>query len=127
MKIDVRILLLQEYLLKLYFDNVMRNIIFAVLAVLAVSACVQSPVEREIIYVPVKDTISDNSNVIRIVNLERELQITKDSLNYLRDSLGEDLFVAKYKLGRIKYYNNIAAKGNNIKYLRGWINRVLND
>lgn len=105
----------------------MRNIIFAVLAVLAVSACVQSPVEREIIYVPVKDTISDNSNVIRIVNLERELQITKDSLNYLRDSLGEDLFVAKYKLGRIKYYNNIAAKGNNIKYLRGWINRVLND
>ena len=105
----------------------MRNIIFAVLAVLAVSACVQSPVEREIIYVPVKDTISDNSNIIRIVNLERELQITKDSLNYLRDSLGEDLFVAKYKLGRIKYYNNIAAKGNNIKYLRGWINRVLND
>ena len=105
----------------------MRNIIFVVLAVLAVSACVQSPVEREIIYVPVKDTISDNSNVIRIVNLERELQITKDSLNYLRDSLGEDLFVAKYKLGRIKYYNNIAAKGNNIKYLRGWINRVLND
>lgn len=105
----------------------MRNIIFAVLAVLAVSACVQSPVEGEIIYVPVKDTISDNSNIIRIVNLERELQITKDSLNYLRDSLGEDLFVAKYKLGRIKYYNNIAAKGNNIKYLRGWINRVLND
>lgn len=105
----------------------MRNIIFAVLAVLAVFACVQSPVEKEIIYVPVKDTISDEANIIKIINLERELQITKDSLNYLRDSLGEDLFVAKYKLGRIKYYNNIAAKGNNIKYLRGWINRVLND
>lgn len=100
---------------------------FVILAVFAVSACVQSPVEKEIIYVPVKDTISDESNIIKIINLERELQITKDSLNYLRDSLGEDLFVAKYKLGRIKYYNNIAAKGNNIKYLRGWINRVLND
>lgn len=94
---------------------------------LAITACNQTPVEKEIIYVPVKDTISDEANIIKIINLERELQITKDSLNYLRDSLGEDLFVAKYKLGRIKYYNNIAAKGNNIKYLRGWINRVLND
>lgn len=76
---------------------------------------------------PVKDTISDNSNVIRIVNLERELQLTRDSLNSVRDSIGEDLFVARYKLARIKYYNNIAAKGNNIKFLRGWINRVLNE
>ena len=105
----------------------MRNIIFAVLAVIAVSACVQSHVEKEVIYVPVKDTISDNSNVIRIVNLERELQLTRDSLNSIRDSIGEDLFVARYKLARIKYYNNIAAKGNNIKFLRGWINRVLNE
>ena len=54
----------------------MKNIIFVVLAVLIVSSCVQSPVEKEVIYVPVKDTISDNSNVIRIVNLERELQLT---------------------------------------------------
>lgn len=106
---------------------VMKNIIFVVLAVLIVSACVQSPVENEVIYVPVKDTISDNSNVIRIVNLERELQLTRDSLNSVRDSIGEDLFVARYKLARIKYYNNIAAKGNNIKFLRGWINRVLNE
>lgn len=105
----------------------MRNIIFAVLAVIAVSACVQSSVEKEVIYVPVKDTISDNSNVIRIVNLERELQLTRDSLNSIRDSIGEDLFVARYKLSRIKYYNDIAAKGNNIKFLRGWINRVLNE
>lgn len=105
----------------------MRNIIFAVLAVLAVSACVQSPVEKEVIYVSVKDTISDNSNIIRIINLERELQLTRDSLNSIRDSIGEDLFVARYKLARIKYYNNIATKGNNIKFLRGWINRVLNE
>ena len=106
---------------------VMKNIIFVVLAILIVSACVQSPVENKVIYVPVKDTISDNSNVIRIINLERELQLTRDSLNSIRDSIGEDLFVARYKLARIKYYNNIAAKGNNIKFLRGWINRVLNE
>ena len=126
MKIDVRILLLQEYLLKLYFDNVMRNIIFAVLAVLAVSACVQSSVEKEIIYVPVKDTISDNSNVIRIVNLERELQLIRDSLNSVRDSIGEDLFVARYKLSRIKYYTNLVdKKPSQMKFYKGWINRVL--
>lgn len=105
----------------------MKRIIILLMITLAITACNQTPVEKEIIYVPVKDTISDEANIIKIINLERELQITKDSLNYLKDSLGEDLFVAKYKLGRIKYYNNIAAKGNNIKYLRGWINRVLND
>ena len=54
---------------------------------------------------------------------------TQDSLNsYKADTtISSELFVAKYKLERIRYYNNIAAKGNNIKYLRGWINRVLND
>ena len=54
---------------------------------------------------------------------------TQDSLNsYKADTtISAELFVAKYKLERIRYYNNIAAKGNNIKYLRGWINRVLND
>lgn len=105
----------------------MKNIMIVIIAIFAISACNQSPVEKEVIYVPVKDTISDTSNIIRIVNLERELQLTRDSLNSVRDSIGEDLFVARYKLARIKYYNNIAAKGNNIKFLRGWINRVLNE
>ncbi len=105
---------------------VMKNIIFVVLAVLIVSACVQSPVEKEVIYVPVKDTISDNSNVIRIVNLERELQLTRDSLNSVRDSIGEDLFVARYKLSRIKYYTNLVdKKPSQMKFYKGWINRVL--
>lgn len=46
----------------------MKNIMFVILAVFAVSACVQSPVEKEIIYVPVKDTISDEANIIIILN-----------------------------------------------------------
>lgn len=46
--------------------------------------------------------------------------------NYKKlDSLKSAIFVYDYKLARIKEYNDIAAKGNNIKYLRGWINRVL--
>lgn len=80
------------------------------------------PVEKTI-YVPVTDTTSIDS----LIYYREQLKRTQDSLDYFKDSLGEDLFVAKYKLSRIKYYNDIAAKGNNIKYLRGWINRVLNE
>lgn len=84
------------------------------------------PVEK-IIYVPVKDTISEKANIARIVELEHKCYFLQDSLNIVKDSIGEDLFIAKYKLGRIKYYVDIAAKGNNIKYLRGWCLRVLNE
>lgn len=98
------------------------------------------PIEK-IVYVSVKDTISEKINTARIAELEHKCYLLQDSLNTVRDSLntvrdslntvkdsfGEDLFITNYKLGRIKYYNDIAAKGNNIKYLRGWINRVLNE
>ena len=82
---------------------------------------------EKIIYVPVKDTISEKTNIARIVELEHKCYLLQDSLNTVKDSLGEDLFIAKYKLGRIKYYVDISAKGNNIKYLRGWCLRVLNE
>ena len=48
-------------------------------------------------------------------------------LNNKIDSLKSENFILKYKLNRIKEYNRIAANGNNIKYLRGWINRVLSE
>lgn len=108
----------------------MRNIIkviLAVLAILVITGCNNSPIDGKIVYVPVKDTITERTNIARIVALEHELKLTRDTLNFMKDSLGEDLFIANYKLARIKKYNEIAAKGNNIKFLRGWINRVLND
>lgn len=43
------------------------------------------------------------------------------------DSLKSELIVKDLKLERIKEYNRIAASGNNLKYLRGWINRVLEE
>lgn len=49
-----------------------------------------------------------------------------DSYEILVDSLYEDIDIYKIKLDRIKEYNRIAGKGNNITFLRGWINRVLN-
>lgn len=53
---------------------------------------------------------------------------TIDNTDYkVIDSLKSELLVKELKLARIKEYNKIAAKGNNIKYLRGWINRVLEE
>lgn len=105
------------------------NIVIAVIAIFVITACNKYPIEKEFIYVNVpvrvKDTIAEKANIMRITTLEHELKLTCDSLNIIKDSLNEKLFVANYKLARIKKYNEIAAKGNNIKYLRGWINRVL--
>lgn len=80
---------------------------------------------KEIVYVPTPDTMT----IQEVVSLKEELRRCQDSLKIIRtdSTMSGELFVAKYKLERIRYYNDIAAKGNNIKYLRGWINRVLNE
>lgn len=97
-------------------------IVIAVGITIVVSACGTPPVEKRI-YV----TVTDSTAIDSLIYYREQLKRTQDSLAYVKDSLGEDLFVARYKLGRIKYYNQVAAKGNNIKYLRGWINRALNE
>lgn len=65
----------------------------------------------------------------RIIELKNILRLTQDSLNvYKHDTImSEDEFVIRYKLERIRYYNELAGKGNNIKFIRGWINRVINE
>ncbi len=87
--------------------------------------CKNNVPEPTIVYIPVEDTI----NAVKVVNLTEELHRTRDSLNaYKNDTaISEELFIAKFKLEKIKYYNDIAAKGNNIKFLRGWINRTLEE
>jgi hypothetical protein len=89
-----------------------------------------------------KDTISMyEENIFKlttdIVQYNIEVENYKDTVSNLRcqmdsiiielDSVNEELILAKIKLERIKEYNRIAAQGNNIKFLRGWINRVFND
>jgi hypothetical protein len=74
-------------------------------------------------------------NVLQNVNIENEN--LKDSVTYYKsmynecvllcDSLCEEIAVRDIKLARIAEYNRIAGQNNNIKYLRGWINRVLNN
>ena len=122
MLIDVKLFKQIWFVVKVYLIEVMKiSIVLIIIASLFIS-CNNTPVEK-IVYIPIEDStsISENSSV------REQLRLTRDSLNFIRDSLGENLFIAKYKLGRIKYYNDIAAKDNNSKYLRGWINRVLND
>lgn len=110
----------------------MKNIIYGVIAGLIVGSIFafvvcDNNVEAERIYIPYGG--SDTACVSELAATKELLLRTQDSLNsYKADTtINAELFVAKYKLERIRYYNNIAAKGNNIKYLRGWINRVLND
>lgn len=71
-------------------------------------------------YIPIESTDS----IIHKVNNTKHII---DSLQAANDSLTGELQVAKYKLERIRYYNDIAKKGNNIVFLRGWLNRVLNE
>lgn len=68
--------------------------------------------------------------------VDSELVYITDSLKaynaldykYQIDSLKSDLFVSNYKLGRIQEYCNIVERNSTqLKYLRGWINRVLED
>lgn len=85
--------------------------------------------EATIVY---KDSIYNNtidSLNNEIKQDEKLIQYYKnqvDSYYILVDSLYEDIDVYKIKLDRIKEYNRIADQGNNIVFLRGWINRVLN-
>lgn len=106
------------------FISFIMGCIFAAISVTIIDSIDNAPTP-EIQYIPYKDTTSLNELVLTKELLRR----TQDSLNaYKSDTtISADLFIAKYKLERIKYYNSIAAKGNNIKYLRGWINRVLNE
>ena len=88
-----------------------------------------------------KSTISEKNNYIyelnekliiqniEIENYKDSIVIYKDSINSLInefDSINEELQINKIKIERIREYNKIAAQGNNIKFLRGWINRVIN-
>lgn len=60
----------------------------------------------------------------------RDIQIValRDSMAKLKatkDSLGDQLFIAKYKLERVKYYVSICMKNpTNDKFLKGWVRRA---
>lgn len=67
-----------------------------------------------------KDSIDSLQNVIN------DIQLDIYKYETYTDSIADELLVAQYKLERVKYYNSIAT-GTNLKYLRGWLNRVLEE
>lgn len=106
--------------------------------------CGTNKTTNDIQYVTVKDTIELNNCYRQIDSLKHIIKKDNDILYHttiINDSLNNVLFIKddtiryykqkyitnEYKLKRIKQYNSIAAKRNNIKYLRGWINRVINE
>lgn len=116
--------------MKLNKDNLIGVIIDFIVLVICVICLSNGCTNRitlvpEIRYVPVTDSTAVNELVLTKELLRR----TQDSLNaYKSDTtINADYFVAKYKLERIRYYNDIAGKGNNIKFLRGWIRRTLDE
>lgn len=68
-----------------------------------------------------------------LLSMQDSINLYKDRLNIIQQykdsivSLNEELFIAKYKLERIKEYNKIAADKTQLQFLRGWINRTLNN
>ena len=81
-----------------------------------------------------QQTIITKTDTICVYVPDSSLVNQIDSLCYKIDSLEQinseyftELTIATIKLERIRDYNRIAANGNNIKYLRGWINRTLED
>ena len=83
-------------------------------------------IQEETIYKLTTDVVTYN---IEVENYKDSIILYKDSINSLInefDSVNEELQINKIKIERIREYNRIAAQGNNIKFLRGWINRVIN-
>lgn len=115
----------------------MKNIIFLVAIAVFAIACSKQPVEKEYVYVPTIELKIDSNYIYAYNDAVANLNIVRDSLDSVKDSLdsvktilsstNSELFVAKYKLERIKIYCDLAKKKNNSKYLRGWILRTLND
>ena len=130
-----------EYKVKLYFrimkEKVSTIIIYVLIALISFTVTsmiilgYNTKKEKE----HNQDIILYYENLLQNVNIENEN--LKDSINYYKgmynecvllcDSLCEEIAVRDIKLARIAEYNRIAGQNNNIKYLRGWINRVLNN
>ena len=68
--------------------------------------------------------VCDSLEIV-IDGMVEDIANTHSEYVYTVDSLTEEIDIMKIKLDRIKEYNRIAGQGNNIVFLRGWINRVL--
>ena len=130
-----------EYKVKLYFRIMKGEMLFTVVVVL-IALTFFSMIARCSIDYSVEKEKEHNQEIVLyyedlLQNVNIENENLKDSVTYYKsmydecvllcDSLCEEIAVRDIKLARIAEYNRIAGQNNNIKYLRGWINRVLNN
>jgi type III secretory pathway lipoprotein EscJ len=78
-----------------------------------------------VVFESVETPLLSNSIIIVVdtVFIERKFDSLQDVIKMKNDSL----FIERYKLERVRYYNKIAQKNSSqLKFLPGWINRATN-
>lgn len=101
----------------------MKNI-FILLTVLLASCCSTKPkeavtVKPEIVYVEVED-------IRQIEELKAEVNLWRDSVNYLNSTITLDVYMNARKIEKIKSYISITERNpNNKKFFYGWIKRTM--
>lgn len=117
------------------------EVITAIIIMLLLFACMIYAISVNLRYrhtIPttnyIVDTVYVNNINEKLMEDYVSLMAENDSLMVINDSLilvnaeyKDRLDISLFKLERIKEYNKIAGNKNNIKFLRGWINRVLED
>ena len=110
------------------------SIVLLLILVVFIGASIGMTIDYERNNKELKNIIENKESYIYKLNQDIiiyniEVENYKDSINSLineLDSVNEELQINKIKIERIREYNRIAAQDNNIKFLRGWINRVIN-
>lgn len=108
-------------------DKIDRLFATVIVGVAIVSGVIGAthPIKKDIVIQ--HDTIIKHVIDSSLVEVNDSLCTVIDSLTNEIETVSEELQIATFKLERVREYNRIAGNGNNIKYLRGWINRVLDE
>lgn len=87
---------------------------------------IEKPVETvriDTVFIPKIDTVYIVKPNVSVLNLQKSI----DSLKGANNKLGKELLHNKLIIQNAKYYLNIANKNpSQQKFLRGWMNRALN-
>ncbi|MBC7845557.1 MAG: hypothetical protein H7Y10_03595 [Flavobacterium sp.] len=88
-----------------------------------------NPVVRDSAICDSFHTTSEKLFITDTISVSNEIFEHKyDSLLRVVKKKNDSLFLERYKIERIKYYNKIVQKNKTqLKFLSGWINRVVNN
>lgn len=113
----------------------MKYLILISLGVLSFSCCTTKEIPLKDIFVnqemphiikPIE--IRDQTDFMPVIVIRDTIYVEKkyDSLQVVIKKKNDSLFIERYKLERVKYYNGIVKKNSSqLKFLSGWINRAI--